>query len=103
MSEKDILQRADELLKDESIESTSLTEDVQEDADTQIPLKPTEAEELLKIKDEDSQVFRLRRLGYRRKTHYKKPAWWMFVLGIILILFLIAIIGIQLPYIPPVI
>lgn len=101
MSEKDVLQRADELI---SSASTSLTEDMQEELkEPQKTLSnPTEAEEILKSKKENSKVFRLRRLGYNRKTHYKKPTWWMFVLGIILILFLIAIIGIQLPYIPPV-
>lgn len=101
MSEKDVLQRADELIESAS---TSLTEDVQEELkDSQETLlKPTEAEEMLKNKNADSKVFRLRRLGYNREIHYKKPTWWMFVLGILLILFLIAIIGIQLPYIPPV-
>lgn len=101
MSEKDVLKRADELIESAS---HSLIEDNQEATEkTQKSLlKPTEAEEMLKNKKEDSKVFRLRRLGYNREIHYKKPAWWMFVLGIILILFLIAIIGIQLPYIPPV-
>lgn len=101
MSEKDVLQRANELIENSSVYST---EDIQDETvETQKTLsKPTEAEEILGNKKDNSEVFRLRRLGYHRKTHYKKPTWWMFVLGIVFILFLIAIIGIQLPYIPPV-
>lgn len=100
MSEKDVLQRADKLVS----ESDVILDDMQvEDPNKaqQTLSKPTEAEEKVHPKDENSEVFRLRRLGYRRETHYKKPRWWMFVLAIIGILFLIALIAIQLPYIPP--
>lgn len=109
MSEKDVMQRAEDLVK--SVENTEpdKEEKILEIKEEEIKdnkkksLVPTDAEELIPSKkDKDNpQVFKVKKLGYHRQTHYKPPRWWHFLGMTMIILILIAIIGILMPYIPP--
>lgn len=108
MSEKDVIERADDLInslednKPDKKQKKSLELKEQEETKKKKKLNATDAEEVLQSREqENSQVFKIKRLGYHRLTHYRSPKWWSFLALSIIILVLIALIGIQLPYIPP--
>lgn len=100
MSEKDILQKAQDL-----VESTQNHQNQELPVDeNQEKKQETKTESLKDIQNESSQEedSHQKKLGYKRSIHYKNPKWWHFLgMGLIIIV-LLWIIALLFPYIPPV-
>lgn len=52
-------------------------------------------------KTADLKKFNIPKLGYKREIHYKKPAWYNFLVAGLVIIGLVMIISLLMPYIPP--
>lgn len=99
----EVLKKAEALLNENKpvIEDDEGKKGSYDDENVESEEKSSENEEPLE-RDEvkDSNKFVLPEFGYKRIIHYKKPALWKFILGIVVIMFLGIIIGLLLPYIP---
>lgn len=97
MSEKDILQKAKDLI--ESSKNHQTQEKTIEDNEQ----KKDSKKESLMNKEESSSTeedLHPRKLGYKRKIHYKNPKWWHFLgMGLIIVI-LLWIIILLFPYVP---
>lgn len=107
MSDKNsenILKRANELMndakpsQDEGVHSDMIGSFDNETLEDE--KKPEEKEEMDTQDDKEGQ-FDIPHIGYQRHPRYKKPALWKFIVGLLVIVFLLFVMSLLMPYIPP--
>lgn len=103
MQDKDILQKAQELLDENSqVPPLNLNRTGSYDEETQfVEDNSLESKENVERKESSGESFNIPEQGYQRFPRYKKPGLLKFIGGIGLIIILIVLMTMLMPYIPP--